>query len=113
MVSVPNANPMDIAMAGLINNDLKHCVTSNALSACECTTPELRQMFASISQEGIRRQEKLSKLMSQKGWYVAPPADQTAMEMLMPQLQAATQGLGAAGAMAAPPVGGVTAPKMV
>jgi spore coat protein CotF len=92
---LPTNNPVDIAIAGFINKDLKQCVSTNAMSACECTTPELRQAFATISQEGIRRQERLATMMSQKGWYVAPPSDQATINTLMPQLQAATQGLGA------------------
>jgi spore coat protein CotF len=94
---MPNSNSLDIAIATMINKDLKGCSTSNALSACECSSPELRQTFAQISQDGIRRQERLSQLMSQKGWYVPPPADQQTHQMLAPQLQAATQGVGTAG----------------
>lgn len=86
-------NSMDIAIATSIDKDLKSCVASCAKSACECTTPELRQAFARISQEGIQRQERLANLMSTKGWYVAPRADHQTMQQLAPQLQAATQGI--------------------
>lgn len=90
------ANPIDLAIAGFLNKDLKQCAATSAMSACECTTPELRQALAQICQENIRRQERLATLMSQKGWYVAPPADPATISTLMPQLQAATQGLAAA-----------------
>ncbi|MFZ5826999.1 MAG: spore coat protein [Bacillota bacterium] len=90
-----NANPMDIAIATLLDKDLKSCVSTNARSACESTTPQLRQAFTQISQEGIQRQARLAGMMAQKGWYVPPQADQSTINTLMPQLQAATQGLGA------------------
>lgn len=95
---MPQVNPMDIAIATLVNKDLKSCVTTNALSACECTTPELRQAFSQISQDGIRRQEQLARMMEQKGWYIPPHADQSTMQTLMPQLQMATAGIQGVGA---------------
>lgn len=90
---MPEVNPMDIAIATLVNKDLKSCVMTCALSACECTSPELRQAFTQISQDGIRRQEQLARMMEQKGWYIPPHADQSTIETLMPQLQMATAGI--------------------
>lgn len=91
----------DIAIATFLNKDLKACVTDCARSAVECTTPELRQAFSEIAQDGIDRQERLARLMHQKGWYVAPQAEQETINRLMPQLQAAVAGLGGV-AQAAP-----------
>lgn len=95
---MPEVNPMDIAIATLVNKDLKSCVMTCALSACECTSPELRQAFTQISQDGIRRQEQLARMMEQKGWYIPPHADQSTIETLMPQLQMATAGIQGVGA---------------
>lgn len=88
-----NVNSLDIAIATMLNTDLKNCVASCAKSACECTTPEIRREFARISQEGIERQERLAVLMSQKGIYVAPRADHETVGLIMPQIQAAIAGL--------------------
>jgi len=105
---------MDISVATMIDKDLKGCAASSAKSACECTTPELRQMFTAMAQDNIRRQAKLATMMSQKGWYVAPQVDQATVDMMMPQLQAATQGMGMnAGVGGTTPTGNVTAPRMV
>ncbi|HEY3364512.1 MAG TPA: spore coat protein [Symbiobacteriaceae bacterium] len=118
-----NANPLDIAIATLIDKDLKSCASASALSACECSSPELRQAFVQVSQDAVRTQERLSHLMQTKGWYVPPRAEQSTISTLMPQLQAATQGLGGTFAQTAAtagfttganvPTGGVTAPHMV
>lgn len=88
------ANPLDIAIGTSLNKDLKSSAAASALSACECTSPELRQTFMQISQESIRIQERLARLMHQKGWYVPPRVDQATVSNLIPQVQAAIQGLG-------------------
>lgn len=106
-------NPMDIAIATMLNADLKSCVTTCAKSATECTTPELRRAFAQISQDGIERQERLTNLMSQKGIYVAPRADQETINLLMPQLQAAIAGVNRNGVAAqANAAGNAEAPQL-
>lgn len=95
-------NPLDIAILTLIDKDLKSCASFAATSACECTTPQLRAALAQISQQAIVEQERLAMLASQKGVYVPPRADQTTIDTLMPQLQAAVQGLGGTAPMVAP-----------
>lgn len=103
----PNANPMDLAIAAYVDKDLKQCVSTTAMSACECSDPELRQTLAQISQDGIRRQAQLAQMLNQKGWYVPPRADQATFNTLMPQLQAATHGLSAIATGAHAPQPGV------
>lgn len=85
-------NQTDLAIATLLNNELKSCAAMSAKSACECVTPEFRNALAAISQDAIRRQERLATIMAQKGWYVAPQADTSTLNMLVPQLQHATRG---------------------
>lgn len=115
---------MDIAIATMINKDLKHCATSTALSACESTVPELRSTLAQISQQSIQRQAELAQMLNQKGIYVAPSADDATISVLAPQLRSAIAGIdttGAGGAWAGPgTVGGghppgatVTAPRIM
>jgi spore coat protein CotF len=110
-----NLNPMDIAIGTMIDKDLKSCVATNARSACECTSPQLRQEFTRISQEGIHRQERLSNLLMQKGAYVPARIDHQTIQQMMPQLQAAVQGINvtATGGAASPNANNVTAPRIV
>lgn len=89
-------NNMDAVIATSLNNNLKSCVTSCAKSATEAVTPEIRRTFAEISQEGIRRQEALVRVMEEKGWYRAPFAEAETIRTLMPQLTTLTAGLDAA-----------------
>lgn len=99
-----HARAVEIAVATMINKDLKGCITATAKSACECVNPELRNALAQISQDGIRRQRELAKLMERKGYYVPLTADQAALIHLMPQLQAATAGIHAGGGAFTPGV---------
>lgn len=86
--------PIDIAIATTVNDQLKASATSCAKAACESSASELRKAFTQISQESIQLQSQLSRMMASKGWYVPPPADQATINQLMPQLQAAMGGLG-------------------
>ncbi|HWI60457.1 MAG TPA: spore coat protein [Symbiobacteriaceae bacterium] len=113
----------DIAAATTVNNLLKQCATSTALSACECSSPDLRSTFAEISQTAIRRQEQLSALMMQRGWYVPPVADEATVNALRPQLEIAmgataiggtlTGGTMTTGTVSGQTLAGITAPRIM
>lgn len=79
---------MDPIIATKVNTGLKACAGGFAKSATECSTPELRNLLAKASQDAIRRQEELTKIMEQKGWYVPPDAHPEDIQAILPQLQA-------------------------
>lgn len=81
---------MDAVIATNVNTSLKACAAGFARSATECSSPQIRNLMAKASQDAIRRQEQLTALMEQRGWYVPPYADQEDIEDIMPQLQALT-----------------------
>lgn len=81
---------MDAIIATKLNNELKACASGFARSATECSSPEIRNLMAKASQDAIRRQEELTMLMEQRGWYIPPVARQEDIEEIMPQLQALT-----------------------
>lgn len=83
---------MDAIIATNLNHGLKSCASGFALSATECSTPELRNLLAQASQEAIKRQEQLYYLMEQRGWYNAVKAHQEDIQSVLPQLKALTQG---------------------
>ena len=47
----------------------------------------MRQAFLEMSQTAVRRQEQLTKLMEQRGWYTPVPARQEDVQRLLPELQ--------------------------
>jgi len=46
--------------------------------------------MAKASQDAIRRQEQLTALMEQRGWYVPPEARQEDIDQILTQLRALT-----------------------
>lgn len=82
----------DAVIATQANDGLKHCITSCAKAASEAANSALRAAFAQISQDGIRRQGELAKLMEQKGWYTAPALNPAHIQQIMPQIQSLIQG---------------------
>lgn len=78
---------MDAIIATKVNSALKTCASSYAMSATECSTPQLRDLFAKASQDAIRRQHELYTLMEQRGWYRALPAHREDIQAVLPQLQ--------------------------
>lgn len=94
------SNQLDIAIATSLNNQLKHCVSTMALSACESVAPQVRQAYLQGIQDCVAHQEQLSHLMQQKGWYIPPKAEKATIQTIMPQVQSmlqAVQGLQAGG----------------
>lgn len=79
---------MDAIIATKVNNELKACASGFARSATECSTTQIRNLLAKASQDAIQRQEQLSSLMEQRGWYVPPVAHREDIEQILPQLQA-------------------------
>ena len=79
---------MDPIIATKVNSGLKACASGFALSATECSSPELRSFFAQVSQDAIKRQGDLTKLMEQRGWYVPPNAHTEDIQNIWAQLQA-------------------------
>jgi len=84
---------MDVFIATSVNSSLKACAAGFARSATECSTPELRNLLAKASQDAIRRQEQLTALMEQRGWYVPPYAHQQDINKIMQQLEPFTMTL--------------------
>jgi len=78
---------MDKIVATACNDALKACAKGFAGSAVEASTPEVRQAFLEMSQTAVRRQEQLTKLMEQRGWYTPVPARQQDVQRLLPELQ--------------------------
>lgn len=81
---------MDPIIATQVNGGLKKCASGFAMSATECSTPEIRSVLAKASQDAIARQEQLTKLMEQRGWYRPPAAHVEDIQQILPQLQALT-----------------------
>lgn len=78
---------MDPIIAAKVNDGLKHCATSFAYSAVEADTPQIRNAFLEASQNAIRRQEELARIMESRGWYRAPAAHREDVQSILPQLQ--------------------------
>ena len=81
---------MDAIIATSVNSSLKACAAGFARSATECSSPHLRNLMAKASQDAIRRQEQLTALMEQRGWYVPPEARQEDIDQILTQLRALT-----------------------
>lgn len=81
---------MDPIIAAALTSGLKFCSTSFAHSALEAGTPEIRKAFLQASQNAIRKQEELSKLMESRGWYRPVGAHPEDIQQILPQLQALT-----------------------
>lgn len=81
---------MDPIIATQLNTGLKFCATSFAHSALEAGTPQIRNAFLQASQNAIRMQEELSKLMENRGWYRPPAAHSQDIQQILPQLHALT-----------------------
>src|SRR5690554_4399129 len=84
-MAVPSMDPI---IATKVNDGLKCCASGFALSATEASTPQLRNAFLQASQNAIRRQEELSKIMESRGWYRPPAAHPEDIQAILPQLQA-------------------------
>lgn len=82
---------MDPIVATTCNDGLKTCAKGFAASAVEASTPQVRQAFVQMSQAAIDRQEQLSKMMEQKGWYTPVPAHQQDVQQVLPELQGTIQ----------------------
>jgi spore coat protein CotF len=93
----------DIAIADLLSSALKQWAASAALGACECTSHELRELFAEISQAAIRQHEQLTGIITRNGWYVVRGADLGLLHDLHAQMEAVLGGYNTA------PAGFVTA----
>lgn len=82
----------DIAIADMLSAALKHCASSAALSACECTSHELRSLLTEISQSAIQQHEQLTAINTRKGWYVVRGADPTVVNDLRVQMEVVLAG---------------------
>ncbi len=78
---------MDQIVATSCNDALKQCAKGFAASALEASTPQVRQAFVQMSQAAIERQEQLTKLMEQRGWYTPVPAHQQDVQRILPELE--------------------------
>ncbi len=82
---------MDVFIATSTNSALKSCAKGFAGSACEAATPEIRHAFMQMSQAAIQQQEKLTKLMEEKGWYTPVPAHQEDVQKVVTELNQLTR----------------------
>lgn len=82
---------MDPIVATTCNDGLKTCAKGFAASAVEASTPQVRQAFVQMSQAAIDRQEQLSKMMEQKGWYTPVSARREDVQQVVNELQQLTQ----------------------
>lgn len=118
-----HAGMTDAAIATKCSSSLKFEAALSAQAACECSHPQLRQMFQQASQEAIQTQGRLAQLMIQRGWYVplmsmgqnAGQFQQNLQTMAMETMNITTGGaLMTPGAMAqgAGPAGGYQPPRV-
>ncbi len=75
---------------------VKHEIVDLTKAAEECSNPQLRQAIIEFRNGAEQTQVQLSKMATEKGWYISSPqADQNQMQQLKQQLSnaaAQTQG---------------------
>ncbi|HYF94258.1 MAG TPA: spore coat protein [Symbiobacteriaceae bacterium] len=83
--------PDDSVIAQGMLSDAKFKAVAYCGAVCESTTPELRHLLSTHLSEALTGQERLAKMVVQKGWYKAQsePADlvKQAVQQAKPVLQ--------------------------
>ncbi len=81
----PNPNQThldDRAIANDILGGSKFMAEAYAKSALDSSSPQLRQAFASIYMDNLAHNERIFRLMQQRGWYSVEQADQQQINQL-------------------------------